>query len=408
MSSYDGWIPNVLGRLSYSIAGQSGSPSRIVFEGDLEDAGINFICYQKRNLSDTSVPFLSEWPWPRLLVDRYVYGKDGRFYFACYLTYDKVADELHGRAYCFVRSEWERPKAALRVAMTTLHDAHLGTPFDFINSVDARVSHHAHAACSLRIRRNGHITLEMLRTPQDNQLLMFRDAEQAFASQLYFFVRDLLHTHKFHSRTTDRILDVYRDAGWQHRVNYALARKSIRLRRNAKALALHRSLGILSYLKSFRSSVMTESERSALPFSIDEFVSSVNHYQPLAKIEEDRYFLNRAQTLINRFLAICAVLITAAVTIGGNDRVYDKLPKDQQGWVDFAIINIIPLVAVGIVALTVVAAVLPRPAGFREKNARNLSRIAVTRHRKRFGGGEIAVGSILAVLAWVWIAALYF
>ena len=146
----------------------------------------------------------------------------------------------------------------------------MGSDIRLDRILGAHISPHSLASVLYSIQRNGIVTIEVDTLPPADVISEFSDFEQTIASQCYFFLRDLLHKHKFHSPTTDKILDVYRSSDWPALVNYALARKAIRLRRDGRRNSLYRALGVLSYLQSFRDNIMTkeDTDKSSSPWAI--------------------------------------------------------------------------------------------------------------------------------------------
>lgn len=403
MALYRAWVPNTIGRLSFSIAGQTSYPSKIVFSGDLEDAGTKFLCFQRRNLSDTSVPFASEWRLPRYLLDRYWFHKDGTFFFACCLVHDRESDQLSGKVFCFPRSDWQRPKQFLRETIFGL--GQVNKPFDF-DRLASRIGPYAFASARVGISRNGAVEIDVTSMPSSADIGKFSDIEGTIASQIFFSVRDIFHVHRFHAPSTDRIIDAYpfdpdNPSEWKKQVNFALARKAINLRRRGRHLSIHRATGIIAYLQSFRLNVMTDNERNDLPFTIDQFLASLKSYEPIANVEEAHSLVGRSQFYVNRILAFAAIFITVFVTLGTNSNVYGKMPKWQQSIIDYSIANFVPTAMIGLIILGIASLFIPYQRGYREKVAKNISRLAVTFHRKRFGWAEIVIGAIgLTISTW--------
>jgi hypothetical protein len=388
MPSFHGWVPTAVGLLSYSIAGLSSYPSRVVFKGDLEDAGNNFIGFQSRNLSDTSIPFVAERLYLKRLFDKWIYGKSGDFVFVCVMRHWREDDTLKGKVFCIQRKHWrERARAEVRLIMDTLTsdppDYHLGQiVFDRIES-DVTFS------ARFTVKRNGTCTIDLEKMPAD--VSAFGDPEQTFASQVYFFVRDLLHTHKFHSPSTDKIIDVHRE-DWKKAVNYALARKAIRLRRTGRPFDLYNALGIISYLTAFREKVMTEEEKKEVPLSLETFADSIKNYAPLALILESGKLTNRLKAWIGRITLALSALIGLVVSIGKPDPT--KQPELIRGLFGAIYDNYLSMLGVILVGCIFTQLVLAENVRPRDRIARNLSRYSVTFRQRKFGGVELLLGTL--------------
>ena len=217
MTTYRGWIPNVAGRLSFSMAGFSTHPSRVIFAGDLEDAGSHFIGFQRRNLSDTSIPFISEWIWLRRLVDRWLLNKSGDFVFLCLMHHRREADALAGKVFCFARSVWSAARPHVRSEMDTL-TRDITPDLKLAERLEPKIEKHFIASGRFSVARGGAFELDLEKLPDTKMAVGFSDLEQAFASQFHFFIRDLLHNHRFHAPTTDKILNVYKNEDWKAQV----------------------------------------------------------------------------------------------------------------------------------------------------------------------------------------------
>ncbi|HYE00168.1 MAG TPA: hypothetical protein VEH84_12355, partial [Alphaproteobacteria bacterium] len=76
------------------------------------------------------------------------------------------------------------------------------------------------------------------------------------AAQLFYFLRDMGHTHQHHDRRTDTIVDLHHvknrsDLDWRLATLYSMYRKVIDLKRTAHSDAFSNALGIIAYAESF-------------------------------------------------------------------------------------------------------------------------------------------------------------
>ena len=97
-------MPTVSGRLSFSIVGLNNSHSRVVPFGSLHNGGRFYAAYQKRHISDTTIPFLSEIPRVREFADRILFKRTGSFHFVVFMKITDDQNEIRGMA-GFVNSE---------------------------------------------------------------------------------------------------------------------------------------------------------------------------------------------------------------------------------------------------------------------------------------------------------------
>ncbi|WP_152553000.1 hypothetical protein [Nitratireductor basaltis] len=135
------------------------------------------------------------------------------------------------------------------------------------------------------------------------------DIDHILASQGYFFLRDLFHTHKFHSPTTDTIIDVYRDReDWKREVNYALARKVIALRRQNTVRSIRKAIGVLSYLEAFRKHLLDEQQRKDVYFAIPTTRKSLEAALPIVEIKEENSVRKKLESFAGYSQKVLALL----------------------------------------------------------------------------------------------------
>lgn len=241
MESYKAWIPNVSGRLSFSnikgakIPGRAGCPKTI---NDLSDEVNNQLySLQKRNLSDTALAPLD---------------RNGQF---LYLIAAKIINRwsedeaLKGTIYTF-------PRPALDVQQSILIKQ-FNKDFEPKDKIKELISLWECAAEVRRINfvlyRNGLLDIKY---PDFD-----KDAEAEAASivfEAYSFLKDLVHSHKFHRYDDDAIVvpyphDTCNDNLWIQKTIRNLHKSVVSTYRNAfHQQDIINALGKLSYLASFQ------------------------------------------------------------------------------------------------------------------------------------------------------------
>lgn len=363
--------------------------------------------YQFRNLSDTTFPFFSEWPLIRSLLDNFVFNKDGNFVFLCLLKVATDRESARGRIYAFDSDGWKVAYPKLSEPLnqipemweedTVLHEALPGPEL-------ARSSYSAR----FEIRRDGLVSLQTLSTPLQSALnANVERLEHAFAAQTYFCLRDLLHTHRFHSPSSDTIIDVYPDLDTLKRqVNYGLMRRAIAMRRVQTAEAQQRSLGIISYLRAFRENMMTEEERKSLYFSIDATVASIQAGLPLIVAGEGRSLKNRLDGFRTKIITFVSLIFGYAALIEDSK----VLIPEQFSWLKsvFAFIQERVGIAliIAILSMWFFQVLLSVKFEKRDNVVRTSSRVALAFTVRRFAVFEILVAALfffisLVLMGWM-------
>ncbi|MER8536039.1 hypothetical protein NKH61_24640 [Mesorhizobium sp. M1005] len=407
MGAHFGWIPNVAGKLSFTLSGTSAYPRQFHHSTNIGSGGRHFVGFQHRNLSDTTIPFLTDWPALRSLVDSWVFNKDGNFVFLCLF---KVADDREsakGRIYAFERKVWREVRGSFDQPLnelpaswddvTVLHD-------QFSEASLGKAGYSARFA----INRNGVTEISTLSiAPDARQEVGLDRLEHAFAAQSYFCLRDLLHTHRFHSPSSDTIIDVYDDMNHLKRqVNFGLMRRALSARRVQTVEAQHRAVGIIAYLRAFRANVMTSEERQQISFSLDETLAAINASIPLIAAKEFYSPKNALDRMRLKVIAGISILFGYAALIKDSK----VLVPPQLSWVRTLFTFVqerIGIAFLGTVFLIwFLQVLLSLRHSQRDDIVRNTSRVALAFRVRRFALFEIvlATGMLIgALLLITWI-----
>ncbi|MDF1791693.1 MAG: hypothetical protein P1U88_07285, partial [Thalassobaculaceae bacterium] len=117
--------------------------------------------------------------------------------------------------------------------------------------------------------------------------------EQLFylTSQVYFFLKDLGHSHQHHSPKTDTLVDIQEvhsddDHSWKQNITYSLYRRVVDFRRSTQRGSNEDALGILAYAKTFRMvSKFDEIPDQAVSFYDGHVIESVRAGEAKSTVE---------------------------------------------------------------------------------------------------------------------------
>ena len=296
MNTYKSWIPNVSGCLSFSnikgskIPGRAWSPH--TYNRLSDDADGCIVSLQKRNLSDT------------------IYAPvdlGGMFY---YLLSAKVDDSspngevLTGRIFAFPKLLLGSKDKALVKSFGNSGDAPKAAAIELINIWEL---HSKTILISFKLYRDGFAEFYYVGTDTRNAY--------PFILEAYSFLKDLVHSHKFHRYDDDAIVVPYpvendADIKWIEKTARNLHKSIVSAYRNSTYRAdLINALGRLSYLESFqqilaqRGMTLPHAVHSpTLRSSLETKLNSVEF------IENGKAIL--LQIFVPIFLSLLALLIT--------------------------------------------------------------------------------------------------
>ena len=285
-----GWVPTSLGRLSFRLAGLSHHPTRAVRANVSDQSSRYLICYQRRPRLDSALPL-------RRLLAPLLVSLESDLWFACVARCSNRANDpespLEGRLYIFARKLlWRRhaellvreAQANLRTYETLFAHTGLDTYFSARHeTLLRRVAEESTAYVDFSLSRQGVARLSL---PKDRGFCYHpidwpenenerRQIERLMSSQLFFFLKDIIHTHQHHDPDLDTITDLHEDDGtseWRYRTLQSLYLKLIDMRRTRRTDLSFSSLGILSYARAFRIQADKEDKDNVTGtiFSIDD------------------------------------------------------------------------------------------------------------------------------------------
>jgi len=328
MDEYIGWIPSIIGNLSYSLAGHSNypkAPKICIFE---YSNSFHYIISQTRVSHDfqlglaTLIPFkncakkfeafilekqglYSTWV-PVLigtcshnssdLIPTGIVGKNfqtlgGKVFFIPKIPETKkllkiLVKSIDGMESCLSNKESEfSPEEAFKVKLE------LENCLEDILQIEKRTF--SLFTCDFKIQRNGICTLSNLDIIEyeTNVSSAFDDGEHATDEQAYnqvfYFLKDIFHNHKFHSPDYDTLTQVYRFDKDNER-NWAIETLK-NFYRSAIHFSPEDSLGIIYYaraLKDIINSNFQEEKNDDFSFLADKSISDI-HAENVCKTRID-------------------------------------------------------------------------------------------------------------------------
>lgn len=297
---YKGWIPVASGFLSFTnikgqiIAGRCEEPPTIV--GSFDD-GLCTIT-STRTLIDR--PFGPAWA--------FFSSTDFKYDFECRARKISTGDEDSLAGIIIAHPRIERESAS--------HVKRDPSP---------RLGIHAASLCwviGFQLSRNGCLTLDWGNSPREDIAQIFdvseiglEDAEKLLTFETFSFLKDLIHTHKFHSVDDDSIVVPVvvandTDEGWKDVTARNIHRAVVSSLRNGPGrLELTNALGKLCYLRTFLGIAKTKFSSQLLD-SLENFERGVK-----ARLEQESFKYSGWQVLQEMWLSILLALIATLITL---------------------------------------------------------------------------------------------
>lgn len=281
---YRGWIPTVSGYLSLSVFGDVSKSARTTCI-NLSDGHDRFIvCHQHRKMSDALLPWLSVRQSIRrndgsiglcrrealhfvVLAHCPKHGAEQRR--GKMLTRDLGNRPLYGQVLVYDEMDWPLAEPKLRAMREALIEADkvgksLRAPLLATSKKwQTRPPQiRALGMADFVVRRNGIISIKLRKAGTD--YIRIESGADELASQMYYFLRDMLHRHQHHNQSAillsriHHVRDYYNiylsincDLLWMSRVYRSIMNRVITLRRDRDEVFLERSLGMMAYAESF-------------------------------------------------------------------------------------------------------------------------------------------------------------
>ena len=273
---YKGWIPTASGRLSYSFIGESEHPKPTTSGNIADQHSRHIICCQHRpDLLDSAIPLFKR------LSARFFFGIVSDFWFICVARCDnKNADApLKGTLYLIEDTKtWKR---SIRPAIdaifekldefSTLKDK---DPDDYVkeNNIGEQIEDlemQTLYSVQFSLERNGVVTIfplpyALIEEPKTdtesyrNDILEHRLNQDAVCAQLFYFLKDIVHTHQHHRPTTDTLAGLYSKLSsdesnlpWINKTLKTLYAKVLEYKRDKHEDNYPSTLGLLAYIDAF-------------------------------------------------------------------------------------------------------------------------------------------------------------
>ena len=269
---FKGWIPTVTGRLSFDLFGDTKYPSRAISRNVSDSFNRYAIIYQKRILSDATIPGKEK-------AARLFFKLEGKFWCVCLAKNNDFIRQrespLEGRLLIFHdRNIWRdtveklvrRYQADLFSYTKKVHPPSLSSLFESkFQTLCTSIIKYSSFSVDFVLERNGIATITPcdpnLISPEAPALPTDLNGKKYFlhivCSQLFFFLRDIGHTHQHHNDTTDTIVDLYPikdddDVTWRNETFRSMSRKALTFKRSKREDEFTSALGVLAYISSFR------------------------------------------------------------------------------------------------------------------------------------------------------------
>lgn len=353
--TFNGWVPNVAGRLSFSHIGQTKQPQRCQTLNEDDPTGRAILCVQHRVLSDVLVS-----PW----YFRSVYGYDPRWIFVfsavSALDGNDRIGRLTGRVHIFSHSRWAQTLRESETEPPSLHHAaetqETCSPstivqriFDEVDdeteSPDGRVRklrdsilavHSALDGVAIYtidcgVGRNGVVTLtertrrsdvEFAASVLESPRPLDEKAARYLCNQAFFFIKDITHVHQHHHPKSDTITAAYLsdpEFSWVRETQYSMHRRVVSLRWMPTPRNLYDGLGIMAYMSSFakvadslgKATGGAEGATIALQYNLVEIENSIK-----ATLEGRRWYRVQLNLILTAIPALMLAMASFLSPIG--------------------------------------------------------------------------------------------
>lgn len=258
---FKAWIPNVSGRLSFRVIGDTSHPTRCLHSNGTVNGRGQVIASQTRLLDDSLLPseFLRKLVFSDSVLQFILIGEwtqqvskyDPSKMTGCIAMIPKNQQETYSNSVSLAIEEWN----SVVSKQETENDANT----THVNELK-RVMLSADYFCNFTLARDGELTLHIKQLPNleyQAPEMDYKQREHQLAGEFYFFLRDIAHSHRHHSPHSDKVLDVKRvdnsdDQAWIASVFAALRRHAIGINRSSNSRNVSDHNGFLAYAESFK------------------------------------------------------------------------------------------------------------------------------------------------------------
>lgn len=302
---YAGWIPTVIGRLSFMLIGSGNYPTRCLKK---EEKG-RFVVVQRRDLLDVTLPFVENSGTSgffREIYSKTFYGNSGRFFFAMIGTVERDGKACNGRVYLISVARNHQVCNGLRAWCLGSQDF---SAWD--ENMEKQIREVSSYVMNYDLDRGGYIKLY---ADENVDQELSENLQKQLANQVFFFIKDVSHVHQHHDATHDaiteptKIEDEADQEKWIVQTKSTLSRAIIRYKRSRNEKQLFRAPGILAYLKSFQTSYGLQ-DSEGISIDLDALEKSLR-----ATIEELKYYemkkTSRIQFVFNIFFGVFGFFVS--------------------------------------------------------------------------------------------------
>jgi len=281
--TYTGWVPTVLGNLSFKSIGHSGYPYPFVlsFKEDNNSGSIEILCLQKRIPSDYQIPLI---PLPDTVylsfcsfIGSKLFKENIESSFVLIATgfpdNTGTVQSLTGKIYKISK------KCRLNQKESYLHlESEIQ---EESTKIELYLRENSFFVCDFSLNRQGICSLNNPKVLSDGQgcnLNKFEIHKQI--NQCFFFIKDAFHSHKHHDKSEDTLISSHLSIDknkieWSEHVLKELYRYIL----NQRPSLSKNSLGIFSYIRTFNKIIENENENVTLfnrIVAIDELEKSIS------------------------------------------------------------------------------------------------------------------------------------
>lgn len=324
---FEGWVPNATGNLSFGVIGGPLKEGVHVRQHLRTGAKRWVLIAQTRINRDRLLP---RWALPTLGIGLPSGSKRRDTTYVMLAASIPIGADpegaLEGILSCLVRPKQQAELALQRLQNTATtfasateaqrHSQPFETPSDpDWASLGTKFTEASGVACKFRLFRSGKVFLEVTKYP-DN---LSQSDLIGLVNQLYYFLKDSVHTHYHHDISSDGIIELAPENSspdWRHKTIRNLYREVLELRRSSEADLLSNAMGILAYAKTFDAIFHSDDLDidgnnkkcvTQLPIYRDGIGESLQLRREDSQRENDKRHLD-TQFVIAAFIAICAVL----------------------------------------------------------------------------------------------------
>ena len=280
MIDYKGWIPTASQRLSFSFAGESQHPKPTIGRNIADDCSRYIIsCQHRPDLLDSAIPFFK-----RSLV-RFFSGLASDFWFICIAKCDTKNAHAPLEGTLSLIEDTKTWKRSIRPAIqaifeeldkfVVLKDGNPGMVLDDYvkeNSIDDQIKNvksQSLYSVKFSLERNGVVTISpssyrLIKEPKTdaeryrNDIIKNRRNQDKVCAQLFYFLKDIAHTHQHHHPTTDTLTGLHpklsteeNDLAWINKTLKTLYFKVLQYKRDRHKNTYPSILGLLAYIDAF-------------------------------------------------------------------------------------------------------------------------------------------------------------